>query len=248
MAEAARLAAVAVDLERRVRERARDEARDHHPVLAALARADGVEEPDDHAVETALLVVREREELVHRLRVGVRPAPLRRRAVHAARVLGERRLLAVVAVDLGGRGDEHPLAEAVAVLEHGLRPLDVRDERVHGLLDDQADADGGGEVVDDVCLVHQLVYDRMREHGVDDEVEIAPFLQVGDVVVRACREIVQGPHLAAVLEQALAEVRADEPRAARHEHLPPLHAARRLSASPDLPLTKRNKHRRLLCR
>ena len=55
-----------------------------HPVLAALTRADGVEEPGDDAVEAALLVEGEREELVHRLRVGVEPAALassgRRRA------------------------------------------------------------------------------------------------------------------------------------------------------------------------
>ena len=153
-------------------ERALDEARDDHPVLAALARADGVEEPRDHAVEIALLVVGEGEELVHRLRVGVRPAALRRRAVDAARRLLERRLVAVVAVDLGGGGDQHALAEAVAVLEHDLGALEVRDERVHRLLDDQPHADGRGEVVDDVALVHELVDDAELEHGVDDEVEV----------------------------------------------------------------------------
>ena len=88
VAEAARLVPVAVDLERAARRAPRcDEARDHHPVLAALARADRVEEADDHAVEVALLVVGEREELVHRLRVGVRPAALRGRAVDAPGVL-----------------------------------------------------------------------------------------------------------------------------------------------------------------
>ena len=55
---------------------------------------DRVEEADDHAVEAALLVVGEREELVHRLRVGVGPAPCGRRPVDAAGVLLERQLLA----------------------------------------------------------------------------------------------------------------------------------------------------------
>ena len=87
--------------------------------------------------------------------------------------LVERRLLAVVAVDLRGRGDEDALAEAVAVVEHDLRSLDVRDERVHGLLDDQPDADGGREVVDDVALVDELVDDGRLQHRVDDEVEVA---------------------------------------------------------------------------
>ena len=80
--------------------------------------------------------------------------PYTRRAV-----LPERRLVAVVAVDLGRGGDQHALAEAVAVLEHDFRAFEVRDERVHGLLDDQPDADGGGEVIDDIALVHELVDD-----------------------------------------------------------------------------------------
>ena len=121
VAEAARLVPVAVDLDRRVRERALDEARDHHSVLPALARADGVEEADDDGVEAALLVVREREELVHRLRVGIRPAPDRGRPVDPARVLIERKLFPMVAVDLRGRCDQHALLEAVAVVEHDLR-------------------------------------------------------------------------------------------------------------------------------
>ena len=76
------------------------EAWHDHPVLARLARPDGVEEPRDDAVELALLVVGEGEELVHRLRVCVSPAALRRGPVDAAAVLLERRLVAVVAVDL----------------------------------------------------------------------------------------------------------------------------------------------------
>ena len=45
-------------------------------------------------------------------------------------------------------------------------------QRVHGLLDDQPDADRRGEVVDDVALVDELAHDRRREHRVDDEVEV----------------------------------------------------------------------------
>src|SRR5262245_42987596 len=71
VAERARLRAVTVYLDRLAGERALDHARDHHPVAAALPRPDGVEQPHDHRVEAALEVVREREVLVHRLRVGV---------------------------------------------------------------------------------------------------------------------------------------------------------------------------------
>ena len=57
------------------------------PYWPRLARTDGVEEPRDDAVEPVLLVEAEREELVHRLRVRVQPAPLGDGAVDAPVVL-----------------------------------------------------------------------------------------------------------------------------------------------------------------
>ena len=169
---------------------------------------------DDDAVEVVLLVVGEREELVHRLRVGVRPALLRRRPVDPPVGLDERPLLAMVAVDLGGRGDQHALAEAVAVLEHDLGAAQVRDERLHRLLDDQPHADRRGEVVDDVALVDELVDDRPVQHRVDDEVEVRAVAEMLDVVERSGREVVEHPDLVAFVEQQLGEVRADEAGAA----------------------------------
>jgi len=61
-----------VHLERLTRERSLDEARDDHPVLAALTRADGIEEADDDTVQPLLLVVGERQELVANERGDVR--------------------------------------------------------------------------------------------------------------------------------------------------------------------------------
>ena len=82
---------------------------------------DGVEEAGDDAVEPALLVEAEREELVDRLRVRVEPAAFGRRGRRrAGRSPTSGALLAVVAVDLRARRDEHALVELVAVLEHGL--------------------------------------------------------------------------------------------------------------------------------
>ena len=138
------------------RERLLDEAGDDHPVLALLPGADGVEEAADHAVELSFLVEGEAQELVHGLRVRVEPAPFGHGAVDAAVVLLQRPLLAVVAVHLGARGDEDALAEVVAVLEHDLRALDVRDHRVHGLFDDQPHADRRRQVVDHVDAVDEL--------------------------------------------------------------------------------------------
>jgi hypothetical protein len=112
----------------------------------------------------------------------------------------------VVAVDLGARRDEHALAELAAVAEHGLGSLDVRDHRVDRLFDDQPDADRRGQVVDDVALVDDLAHDRGREHGVDYEVEVAPVPEVGDVVERAGRDVVEDEDLPAVREEGFREV------------------------------------------
>jgi hypothetical protein len=105
----------------------------------------------------------------------------------------------------------------VDVLEDDLGAAHVRKQRLHGLLDDEADADGGGEVVDDVALVDELVDDGRREDGVDDEVEVPALAQVRDVVERAGREVVERVDLPAPGEERLAQVGADEAGAARVE-------------------------------
>src|SRR6266536_759016 len=169
---------------------------------------------DDDAVEPSLLVVSERQELVERLRLGVRPAPCGRRSIHPLAVLGERFGLAPVAVDLRRGCDEHALAEPVAVIEHGLGALDVRHERVDGLFDDEPHSDRRREVEHDVAAVHELVDDRRLEHGVHYEVEVAALAQMRDVALRAGREIVEDEDLPALFEKELREMRADEARAA----------------------------------
>src|SRR6266498_471527 len=74
---------------------------DDHPVLRALARSNRVEQASDNAVEPMLLVSGEREELVHRLGVGIRPPTGRRGTVDAASVLSQQLRLGMIAVDLG---------------------------------------------------------------------------------------------------------------------------------------------------
>ena len=129
----------------------------------------------------------------------------------------ERFWLAAIAVDLRGGGHEHALAEAVAVVEDVLGPLDVRDEGVHRLLDDQADSDRRCEMEDHVAPVDELVHDRRLEHRVDDEVEVAPFAQVRDVPLGTGREVVEREDLPAVVEKDLREVGADEAGSAGDE-------------------------------
>ena len=113
----------------------------------------------------------QRQELVQRLRVRIGPALRGRRAVDALRVLLERHVLGMVAVDLRARSDENRPLEPGAVLEHVLGALHVRQEGAARLLDDQLDSYGGREVEDDVTAVHELADDRGREHGVHNQME-----------------------------------------------------------------------------
>jgi hypothetical protein len=77
-------------------------------------------------------------------------------------------LLAMVAVDLGGRSNEHALAEPGAVLEDVLRSLDVCQHRADRLIYDEAHPDRRRQVVDDVALVDELADHGRRENGLDD--------------------------------------------------------------------------------
>jgi len=73
--------------------------------VAGLARADGVEEPEDRDGQTALLVVGQGEELVEQLAGGVRPAADAARSDDDVVLLVLREGLDL-AVDLGGRGEQ----------------------------------------------------------------------------------------------------------------------------------------------
>jgi hypothetical protein len=125
----------------------------------------------------------------------------------------------VVAVDLGARRNQDALAEPACVIENILRALHVRDHRANWVLDDQPYADRGREVVDDLALVDQLVYNRRGEHRVHDQVEARVLAKVVDVLEAARRKVVESVDLPAGVEQALAQVRPDEPRAAGDECL-----------------------------
>jgi hypothetical protein len=211
-----------VDLERFPRQRALHEPWDDVPVAAVLPRPDCVEEARDHAAQSSLVAQREREELVERLRVGVGPALRGRRPVDPLRVLIEQDVLRVIAVDLGAGRDQHRLLESCAVVEHVLGALHVRQQRTAGLLDDQADADGRGQVVHDVTAVHELADDGLREHRVDDEMEALAVAELRDVRLLACREVVEGEDLEPFVEQELRQVRADEagPAGDQSPHVP----------------------------
>jgi hypothetical protein len=72
---------------------------------------------------------------------------------------------------------------------------------------------GAGEVVDPVDRKENRNY-----HVVADEFEAGAADQVGDVVAAAGEEVVETDDVVAVLEESLAEVRADEARASGDEN------------------------------
>ena len=87
--EAAGLASVAVHLERLAAKGRIDEARDDHPVEAALTRADGVEQPEAHDRQASPRI-READELVKHLAGRIGPAADRGRAEQDVVVLALR--------------------------------------------------------------------------------------------------------------------------------------------------------------
>ena len=54
--------------------------------------------------------------------------------------------------------------------------------------------------------MHQLAHDGGSEHGVDDEMEPLPVAEVEDVRLHARREVVEGEHLVALVEDELGEM------------------------------------------
>ena len=105
----------------------------------------------------------------------------------------------------------------LACFEHDLGAVDVGFDRVHRRFDDQLDADGGGEMDDDVAAIDELGEHRLVRDGVDGVVELRVRLEVRDVVDRSGRQIVEREDFVAALEQRLGQMRADEARAARYQ-------------------------------
>ena len=143
------------------RERLTDEGGHDHPEVAGLARADAVEEPNDDRLEASVLPVGVREDLVDGLRGAVRPAGDERGAEDPVGVLGDG-AASVLAVDLGGRGEERASAVAGRCLEDVLGAADVGEKRLERALHDELHADGGGQVDHDVVVGGEPVDERRR--------------------------------------------------------------------------------------
>jgi hypothetical protein len=110
------------------------------------------------------------------------------------------------------------------VLQDDLGPVHVGLDRVHGLFDDQLHADRRGEVKHDIGAIDQLREQRFVGDAVDVVREAGPSLEMGDVVDRAGRQVVDDQHLVSGSEQRFCQVRSDEPGAAGNQcaHVSPL--------------------------
>jgi hypothetical protein len=94
-------------------------------------------------------------------------------------------------------------------------PVDVCLDRVHGLFDDQLDSDGGSQVEDNVTPVDEFGQERLVFDRIDEIFESRPPLEVGDVLHRTGREVIEHEHVMPVFEQGLRQMRADEAGSAR---------------------------------
>ena len=92
------------------------------------------------------------------------------------------------------------------MLEHELGAPKIRHERPNRLLDDQPHTDCSRQVIDDVAAIHELVDDRRLEDAVDDEMKALTVAEMLDVLQRPCREIIENPHVPAVIEELGGEV------------------------------------------
>src|SRR5207302_511765 len=101
--------------------------------------------------------------------------------------------------------------------EHDLGEADVGLDGADRRLDDQLDADGGGEVVDLVAAVDELGHQVMVGAGVDGVVEAIVGLEVPDVVDTSGRQIVDDVDLVTAAQKLLRQVRANESGAAGDE-------------------------------
>ena len=76
------------------------------------------------------------------------------------------------------------------------------------------DADGRGEVVDDIDAGDQRLDQLGVQNGSFDELELRPIHDGGEIGAAASRKVIQDGDTLAILDEAFDQVRTDEARAA----------------------------------
>src|SRR5262245_14859440 len=129
--------------------------RKNHSIPAGLPWSDGVKESRDYDRYTFFTEVRQSQPFVQRLRTGVGPSRMHGRTHHQIVLFAERNLRAL-AVNLGGRRDQHRLLFPSRGLEHDLSAVDVRFNSPDRLFDDQADTHRRCKMYGHVATVNQF--------------------------------------------------------------------------------------------
>ena len=122
--------------------------------------------------------------------------------------------------------------------ENHLGAVHIRLDRAHRARDDKLHPHRGRQVHHDVRLIDELCDHVMVRGGVDRVLEARMVLEVADVLHRTRGEVIQHVHSVAVLDQQIAQMRADETGAAGDEepHFRASHppgARRRLSGEAN---------------
>ena len=100
-----------------------------------------------------------------------------------------------LAVDLGCRRNDHELSLLVCVLEDDFGAVNVCLDRVNRLLDEQLDANGGGQMKDNIASIDEFCEQRLVTDGIDEIFETRLSLQMGDIFYRDGRQIVENYNL-----------------------------------------------------
>src|SRR5262245_5503015 len=122
MAEAAALLPVPIHEQIFSSEGARNEIWEHHPVMRALSRSDGVEKTHYDPRQAGFFPMRQDQKLIECLRRGISPAVLMCRSFHAVPILAERNVVGF-SINFAGTGQQHSLTIPRGGMENRSRAL-----------------------------------------------------------------------------------------------------------------------------
>ena len=97
--------------------------------------------------------------------------------------------------------------------------MDVGFDGVDGLINDELDADRGGEMEDDIALFNQQVHRAGISHGVADELKVRVVLNGCDVVDGAGAEVIDDGDLVPGGQIPFRQVRSDKARPACDQYV-----------------------------
>ena len=158
-----------------------------------------------------LLVVRQRQKLIHHLAARIAPPGKTRRAQRRVVIFIERNSR-VLAIHLACRRDNDLPAKPICQIENRLRSVNVGLDRANGIVHDQLHPHCGGEVVNDIATVHQRNQGIRVPHRIVNETETLVIDDRRQILQRTRRQVINHGNAVAPGQQGLAQVRSDKPR------------------------------------